>query len=294
MAQKPTMKKVLLSLLTTGLLTFSVNAQDNSLLYEVTGNGLQQPSYLFGTFHLVCPNDLVLSDATKKAMTDAQQLYLELDFDDPALMQGMMKAMTLTDGKTVKDYLSADDYAILEKYFSEKLKMNPAQMSRMTPIALTSMLYMTLLPCQMASYDLTFAQMASKDKKEILGLESLDAQLAAFNKIPMEEQLKGLVDAAKKPEEAQAEFTKFIDTYKSQDLVKLQDAMKKSQYSGSDFSKYEDDLLNKRNQNWIPVIEKAAKEKPTFFAFGAGHLVGDQGVLKLLRARGYSVKAVKQ
>lgn len=288
------MKKVLLSLLTTGLLTFSVNAQDNSLLYEVTGNGLQQPSYLFGTFHLVCPNDLVLSDATKKAMTDAQQLYLELDFDDPALMQGMMKAMTLTDGKTVKDYLSADDYAILEKYFSEKLKMNPAQMSRMTPIALTSMLYMTLLPCQMASYDLTFAQMASKDKKEILGLESLDAQLAAFNKIPMEEQLKGLVDAAKKPEEAQAEFTKFIDTYKSQDLVKLQDAMKKSQYSGSDFSKYEDDLLNKRNQNWIPVIEKAAKEKPTFFAFGAGHLVGDQGVLKLLRARGYSVKAVKQ
>jgi uncharacterized protein len=294
MAQKPTMKKVLLSLLTTGLLTFSVNAQDNSLLYEVTGNGLQQPSYLFGTFHLVCPNDLVLSNATKKAMTDAQQLYLELDFDDPALMQGMMKAMTLTDGKTVKDYLSADDYAILEKYFSEKLKMNPAQMSRMTPIALTSMLYMTLLPCQMASYDLTFAQMASKDKKEILGLESLDAQLAAFNKIPMEEQLKGLVDAAKKPEEAQAEFTKFIDTYKSQDLVKLQDAMKKSQYSGSDFSKYEDDLLNKRNQNWIPVIEKAAKEKPTFFAFGAGHLVGDQGVLKLLRARGYSVKAVKQ
>lgn len=287
------MKKALLSLLTTGLLTLSANAQDNSLLYEVTGNGLPQPSYLYGTFHLVCPTDLVLSDATKKAVTDAQQLYLELDFDDPALMQGMMKAMTLTDGKTVKDYLSADDYAILEKYFSEKLKMNPAQMSRMTPIALTSMLYMTLLPCQMASYDLTFAQMATKDKKEILGLESLDAQLAAFNKIPMEEQLKSLVDAAKKPEEAQAEFVKFIDTYKSQDLVKLQDAMKKSQYGGNDFSKYEDDLLNKRNQNWIPVIEKAAKEKPTFFAFGAGHLVGDQGVLKLLRARGYSVKAVK-
>lgn len=287
------MKKNLLSLLIAGLLAATATAQDNSLLYEVTGNGLAQPSYLYGTFHLVCPNDLILSDATKKALTDARQLYLELDFDDPAMMQGMMKAMMMTDGKSVKDYLSADDYAMLEKYFNEKLKMNPAQISRMTPIALTSMLYMTLLPCQIASYDLTFAQMATSDKKEILGLESLDAQLAALNKIPVEEQLKGLIDTIKKPDEAKAEFAQFIETYKSQDLDKLQEAMRKSQFSGSDFSKYEDDLLGKRNQNWIPVIEKAAKDKPTFFAFGAGHLGGDKGVIKLLRAKGYVVKGVK-
>lgn len=287
------MKKLLLSLVATGLLSTLASAQDNSLLYEVTGNGLAQPSYLYGTFHLVCPNDLVLSEATKKAVADAQQMYLELDMDDPAMMQGMMKAMMMTDGKTVKDYLSADDYGILENYFRDKLKMNPAQTSRMTPLALTSMLYMSLLPCQMASYDLTFAQMASKDKKEILGLESLDAQLAALNKIPVEDQLKGLVDTAKKPDEAKAEFTKFIETYKSQDLDKLLTLMKSSQYSGSDFSKYEDSLLGARNRNWIPVIEKAAKEKPTFFAFGAGHLVGDQGVIKLLRNKGYSVKAVR-
>lgn len=287
------MKKLLLSLVATGLLSTLASAQDNSLLYKVTGNGLAQPSYLYGTFHLVCPNDLVLSEATKKAVADAQQMYLELDMDDPAMMQGMMKAMMMTDGKTVKDYLSADDYGILENYFRDKLKMNPAQTSRMTPLALTSMLYMSLLPCQMASYDLTFAQMASKDKKEILGLESLDAQLAALNKIPVEDQLKGLVDTAKKPDEAKAEFTKFIETYKSQDLDKLLTLMKSSQYSGSDFSKYEDSLLGARNRNWIPVIEKAAKEKPTFFAFGAGHLVGDQGVIKLLRNKGYSVKAVR-
>lgn len=287
------MKKTLLSILTVGLLATSATAQDKSLLYEVTGNGLAQPSYLYGTFHLLCPTDLVITDATKKAVTDTQQLYLELDFDDPAMMQGMMKAMMMSDGKTVKDYLSADDYAVLEKYFSEKLKMNPAQTSRMTPIALTSMLYMTLLPCQMASYDLTFMQMAVKDKKEVLGLESLDAQLAALNTIPVEEQLKGLVETTRKPEEAKAEFAKFIETYKSQDLDKLQEAMRSSKHGGgSDFAKYEDDLLGKRNVNWIPVIEKAAKDKPTFFAFGAGHLVGDKGVIKLLRNKGYSVKAV--
>jgi len=204
-----------------------------------------------------------------------------------------MKAMMMTDGKTVKDYLSANDYSILENYFSEKLKMNPAQTSQMTPIALTSMLYMTLLPCQMASYDLTFAQMAIKDKKDILGLESLEAQLAALNAIPVEEQLKGVVDTVKKPDEAKAEFAKFIETYKSQDLEKLGAMMKTSQFSGGDFAKYEDDLLGKRNVNWIPVIEKAAKDKPTFFAFGAGHLIGDKGVIQLLRAKGYTVRGVK-
>jgi len=287
------MKKNLLSLLTAGLLATAATAQDNSLLYEVTGNGLTQPSYLYGTFHLVCPNDLVITDATKKAVADTRQLYLELDFDDPAMMKAMMKAMMMTDGKTVKDYLSANDYSILENYFSEKLKMNPAQTSQMTPIALTSMLYMTLLPCQMASYDLTFAQMAIKDKKDILGLESLEAQLAALNAIPVEEQLKGVVDTVKKPDEAKAEFAKFIETYKSQDLEKLGAMMKTSQFSGGDFAKYEDDLLGKRNVNWIPVIEKAAKDKPTFFAFGAGHLIGDKGVIQLLRAKGYTVRGVK-
>jgi len=287
------MKKNLLSLLTAGLLATAATAQDNSLLYEVTGNGLTQPSYLYGTFHLVCPNDLVITDATKKAVADTRQLYLELDFDDPAMMKAMMKAMMMTDGKTVKDYLSANDYSILENYFSEKLKMNPAQTSQMTPIALTSMLYMTLLPCQMASYDLTFAQMAIKDKKDILGLESLEAQLAALNAIPVEEQLKGVVDTVKKPDEAKAEFAKFIETYKSQDLEKLGAMMKTSQFSGGDFAKYEDNLLGKRNVNWIPVIEKAAKDKPTFFAFGAGHLIGDKGVIQLLRAKGYTVRGVK-
>jgi len=289
-------KQLLATLLTAGTFFGTAHAQDNALLYEVSGNGLKQPSYLYGTFHLVCPTDLTITNAIKKAIGESEQVYLELDLDDPALMQGMMKAMMLPDGKSVKDYLSAEDYTILETYFKERLKMNLTPMARMKPIGLMSMMYSSLLNCQPASYDMTFAQMAGKEKKEVLGLESLDAQLAALDSTPMEEQLKGLVDMARKPDEASKEFDALLAAYKAHDLAKLLQQMKTSKFSNSDpvaFNKNMDNLLNKRNANWIPVIEKAASQKPTFFAFGAGHLVSDKGVVNLLRKQGYMVKAVE-
>lgn len=280
-------------LLLASFITQTTRAQDNALLYQVSGNGLRQPSYLYGTFHLVCPNDLTITDAIKKAIGDAGQVYLELDMDDPAMMSGMMKAMMLPGGKTLKDYLKPDDYTLLDNYLKQKMNMNLQQVGMMKPIGLMSLMYMTVLPCQPASYDMTFAQMATQEKKEVLGLESLDAQLAALDKIPMEQQLKGLVDMAKKPDEAKQEFNKLLTAYKAHDLTKLAKLMKTSEFSGGDFAQYEDKLLGDRNANWIPVIEKAASQKPTFFAFGAGHLVSDKGVVSLLRKRGYTVKAVE-
>jgi hypothetical protein len=270
-----------------------VQAQDKALLYEVTGPGITNPSYLYGTFHLVCPADLQITDATKKAIGDAQQVYLELDMDDPSMMMDMQKAMMMPNGKTVKDLLKPDDYTVLDTYLKQKMNIGLAQVGMLKPVGLMSMMYMTLLPCQPASYDLTFAQMAATDKKEVRGLESLEAELAALDKIPMDEQLKGLVDMAKNPAEAQKEFTELVSVYKSRDINKLMGAMKTSKFSGGDFSQYEDSLLGERNANWVPVIEKAAKEKPTFFAFGAGHLGNEKGVVNLLRKKGYTVKPVE-
>ena len=56
---------------------------------------------------------------------------------------------------------------------------------------------------------------------------------------------------------------------------------------------FQEEMLDKRNSSWIPIIEKAARTKPTFFAFGAGHLGGPNGVINLLRQRGYTVRALQ-
>jgi uncharacterized protein YbaP (TraB family) len=286
------MKKGFLSLCAAILCSTSTIAQDNSLLYEVTGNGLTQPSYLYGTFHLVCPNDLVLTEATKKAVADTKQLYLEIDMDDPALQSSMMRSMMLTGGKTLKDYLSADDYTLLDNHLKASAGMGLAQVGGLKPIAIYSFMAMGALGCQPASYDMTLMQMASNDKKEILGLEKLEDQLAIFDKIPMEKQVTMLADMARKPGEVKAELDKLLAAYKSQDLTAMMKQMKESKYDGG-LDDFEADLLDKRNQNWIPVIEKAVKDKPTLFAFGAGHLGGDKGVINLLRQKGYTVKGIR-
>ncbi|MBN8826516.1 MULTISPECIES: TraB/GumN family protein [unclassified Spirosoma] len=271
---------------------FYTQAQDHALLYKVTGPGLAEPSYLYGTFHMVCPTDLSITDEIKKALSDARQVYLELDMDDPTMMAGMMKAAMMTNGKTAKDYLSADDYKLLESYLKQKMNMNLAQLGMMKPIGLLSLMYMGILNCEPVSYDLTFMQMAQKDKKEVLGLESLEAQMAALDKIPLDVQFKSLVDMARKPEDASKEFQNFLSAYKTHDLEKLMKQMKTSQFDAG-MNEFEGDLLEKRNTSWIPVIEKAAKEKPTFFAFGAGHLGNENGVINLLRKKGYTVTPVQ-
>lgn len=277
------------------LLSALVNtqAQDKALLYKVTGPGLTKPSYLYGTFHLVCPTDLQITDGIKKAVGESQQVYLELDMDDPAMMMNMQKAMMMTDGKNIKDLLKPDDYTVLDTYLKQKMGVGLAQVGMLKPIGLMSMMYMTMLPCQPASYDLTFAQMATQGKKEVLGLESMEAEMAALDKVPMAEQLKGLVDMAKNPEAAKKEFAQLIDTYKAHDLTKLMSTMKDSQFSGGDFAQFEESLLTERNASWIPVMEKAAKEKSTFFAFGAGHLGNETGIISRLRKKGYTVTPVE-
>src|SRR5688572_9170083 len=106
------MKRLILALLIIGL-SSTAYGQDNALLYEVSGNQLAKPSYLFGTLHLVCPEDLRVTPTTLKALNDSQQLFLEVDFDDPGLAAKMITGMIMPGGKNVREFLSADDYAVL-------------------------------------------------------------------------------------------------------------------------------------------------------------------------------------
>ncbi len=285
------MKRVILLLLTAGFFS-TAYGQDKSLLYEVSGKELTQPSYLYGTFHLVCPADLKVTDATQKALTHSKQVYLEIDFDDPALQMNMMKAMLLGDGKSLKSLMKADDYAILDNYLQKHVGADLTKMGMLKPVALLSVMFVSMLKCQPSSYDMTFAQMAGKDGKEVLGLETVDDQMAALDKVPLEDQLKELVEMARKPDEAEKELTTIIAAYKAQDLPQLMKLMNESKFD-SDTKRFEEELLVKRNNNWIPVIEKAAHAKPTFFAFGAGHLGGPSGVVTLLRQKGYTVKPLQ-
>jgi len=265
--------------------------EEKSLLYEISGNGLSQPSYLYGTIHIICKDDFVMTEATKQKFSETQQVYLEIDMDDPKMMPEMMKSMYMTDGSTIKTLLSEPDYQKVSQFFKDTLKMNIATMDKMKPFVLGSMSVTKLLSCSTQSYEETFMKMAKQENKEILGLETVQDQFGAMDKMGMKKQADMmLVKLVDNWADGKQEFKQLISDYKNQDVEALLADMSKSKSMDSDF---ENDLLVTRNQNWIPKMQQISKEKPTFFAVGAGHLGGKKGVIALLRNAGFTVKAVQ-
>lgn len=87
------------------------------------------------------------------------------------------------------------------------------------------------------------------------------------------------------------ELVTMMEIYKSADINRMYNFMNES--VNEMYVQHKDIMLDNRNKNWIPIIEKVAKETPTFFGVGAAHLAGENGVIKLLRKQGYKVEAVK-
>ena len=284
------MKKIFLSVL--GLLMFQANAQklDNALLWKITGNGLSKPSYLFGTIHITC--DATLDQNVMKAMDDTSQLYLELDMDSPSMQAEMMGGMMMKDGVTMSSLVSAEDFAIVDKFLQETTGMSAKMMNNFKPFMITSLLIQQMLECPMQSFEMELQKVSKAQGEETYGLETVQEQLAVFDAIPYKEQMDELVKTAKdNMVKDKAEFAKMMELYKKKELENLMKLMAESE--NKLYNEHNDLLLANRNNNWIPKIESIAKEKPTFFGVGAAHLAGEDGVIMLLRKKGYKVEAVK-
>src|SRR6478609_2422902 len=82
----------------------------NTLLWKISGKNLSKPSYLFGTMHMICANDIELSDSLKSAIQNSDNIYLELDMDDMWQMMGAMMHMNMKGDTTLSDLLTPEDY----------------------------------------------------------------------------------------------------------------------------------------------------------------------------------------
>ena len=108
------MKKYFLYILTliTGL-SFSQELE-KSLLWKISGNGLKQDSYLYGTIHITC--DATLDENTLKTLKATEQLFLELDMDDKSMQMQMMKYMMMKDGAKLSTLLKAEDFQLVDEF----------------------------------------------------------------------------------------------------------------------------------------------------------------------------------
>jgi hypothetical protein len=266
----------------------TTNADGNTLLWEVSGNGLKQNSYLFGTFHLMCKGDILISNQLKTAIANAGKVYMELDMDDPAMLMGGLMMMNMKGGKKLKDLYTEAEYEKLAAFFKDSLHTPLTFLQSTKPYFLVAMLYPKMMPCKTVSgVEEELMKVAKADEKEIKGLETMEFQAAVFDSIPYEEQAKELIKSIDSMYTYAKYFDTMVNVYKSQQLVAMQNLFSKSEFG---MEEHQDILLDNRNKNWVGQLNTIMKTQPVFVAVGAGHLVGEKGLIELLKKEGYTLR----
>lgn len=283
------MKKIFLLICSLFMGVALGQKSESSLLWKISGNGLKEPSYLFGTIHITC--DATLADKVKTALDKTQQLCLELDMDDPTMQVEMMNSMMMQNGVTMKSLAKPEDFKAVDAFLTANVGFSAEMLNTVKPFMVTAMLYPKMLNCEMQSVEAELIKIAKAQNEEVIGLETVGEQLAVFDAIPYQEQMNELVITAKdNMQRDKAELAEMMTLYKSENVEAMISFTEKSPNAMT--SKYSDVLLKKRNQNWISRMTAIATNKPTFFGVGAAHLGGKDGVIALLRKAGFTVEAV--
>ena len=302
------MKRIVMTMAACVVAAVSINAQ---LLYKISGNDLEKPSYIIGTHHLANVGFVEKINGVKEALTETEQVYGELKWDvmaNPDSLKAMQERMMLPEGQTLKTILTPEQYKRLDAFMTAKMgagMSNPmveAQMGKLTPMALVTQFQVLLFLMNhmgefdpSSTFDQYFQAQAQKNNLPCGGLETMSFQAQVlYGSTPMErqvEQLMCLIDNEQFNVQMLEEMTK---AFYAQDLDALKKAMDVKLGTSCD-SKPEEEaaLIDNRNADWLTKMPAIMKQAPTFFAVGAGHLPGEKGVLQLLRNAGYTVEGVK-
>jgi uncharacterized protein YbaP (TraB family) len=269
---------------------------NNTLLWRISGKSLTRPSYLFGTMHMLCGDDIQLSDSLKTAIKNSDNVYLELELDNLFEMFGAMGKMSMRGDTTLADLLTKDEYVAVKSYFETAGGLLPFSMLE----TMKPMLSATIIAQQqssgscdnMVAMEQLIMQEARKASKKVKGLETMNYQLGIFDQIPYKLQAKQLYQMVTRSSDTAdvAELQRLTNAYRNQELAKLEEMTMKDDMGISNFA---DLLLYQRNENWTKKLVEEMEGNSLVVAVGAGHLPGARGVINLLRKAGYKVEPVR-
>jgi len=211
---------------------------------------------------------------------------------DISKQMGLLSQAFMRDGQTLKDLYTPEDYVFVKGHF-EDMGIPMFFLERLKPMFLTVFASGDMElgsglsgNGNMRSYEMELFELSQQSGKEVRGLETIEFQMSVFDSIPYTDQAKMLIETIRSADSEDDAFKQMVSLYTSQNINDMVTAM--SEDDG--IKGYEDLLLNTRNQNWIPIMSELMKDKSIFFAVGAGHLGGEQGVVNLLTEAGYQLR----
>lgn len=270
-----------------------VIAQDGqSLLWRIEGENLRNPSYLYGTIHLIRRDDFRLGSHLKKTLMKADKIAFEIPLDQEALVAAALGMMYKGD-TVLGDVIDPARMDTLAVFFQDTLGISEIEWrsyQKMKPFALSQVFLTNLLGEMPMSFELEFKKIADSVDIPIVGLETIEDQLAVIHGMPIESQIDMLMTSVRDYRDAAKDFNQLVEYYRAQQLDSLYHLMT-AEYK--DIMEFSESFLDQRNRNWIPVIEELIGKETVFIAVGAGHLPGEQGVLKLLEKEGYTLTPIE-
>jgi len=273
----------------------AVNAQ-GQLLWKISGNGLNESSYLFGTHHLIDKELIPQFDSIMAVCGQSDAVVGEMDLKTPGMQKKMMQGAIMK-GKKMKDLVSASDYQLLDTEFKSVMGVGMSVLGSFKPMMLMSMHQLVLYlkstgsKKQPTAVDDLFQKQARAAKKKVIGLETLETQMnILFNNISLERQAEILLFEVRDKEQMLTELKQLNDVYISGDLEKMKELDVDDESMRPEERKM---LVDDRNLNWIKQLPALFKEQSCFVAVGCLHLVGDNGLINQLRLKGYNVEPVR-
>lgn len=277
---------------------FSSAQEYNSLLWCISGNGLKQPSYLYGTMHSRDARVHNLGDSVMIKLLSCNAVALEIVTDQMGIkdMLGAMRQMYMKD-TTLQDLYSEQDYQRVKKYMSKKMGIMGLlyNIDKIKPMFLASMIDEMEQNDQTQEkekllLDMYFQQVGKEQGKRLISIESVDEQMAAVDKMPLSIQAEMLLDQINNVGKYDTMGHIMVDYYANEDL----DALLQLYESETDqmSESFDQAIVAQRNQIMAARMDSFMHKQPTFTAVGALHLPGERGVISLLRQKGYSVAPV--
>lgn len=286
-------KYLLIGFLSLGLKTANAQKKDkeNTLFWEISGKGLQKPSYLFGTYHFAGKDFIDTMQVLNAKLHQADAVVGELVMDNT--MAAKLMPHMLMKNNFLDKLLTPEEYQLVAAYLKKVSGYDLKLFNSMKPAAVQVTLLQFTAPKTFTkdnpALDQYFQDYGKTNHKKLLGLETVEDQAALLFGSSLERQKELLLKSVQNEEKAKEEGQKLYDYYIAQDMKNLTELFTSSE----EYSKEEmDQMLKNRNQKWIAQLPALMQNQSLFIAVGAGHLIGKDGLIKGLQAIGYTVKPI--
>lgn len=272
--------------------------QDGNALPLWTVEGAKNRVFLLGSVHMLREADHPLPAAFFAAYDEAEALVMEMDITavDPMATQAMVNELGLIgDGRTLADWLGPEDFADAEALAS-RANIPLAMLNGVEPwfaaITIDALMLMRLGFSPANGIEMHFAESATNDGKPITGLETERQQLEMLDGLSTQAQRDLLMQTLAEIDDAQISMDALVRAWRHGDTASLESDLLQEIRA---YPEIYQTIVAKRNQNWLGTIIGLLDEPDDYLVIvGAMHMIGEDGVPEMLRAKGYDVRQQRQ